>query len=264
MTDRIIVATFGNANAAYDAASAIKGLKTAGIAEFGDYLPLIRRQDVKGFVHFFASRQQDEDAAVVLLGDIRDIFDGRRVDRLTSKTIVDRLNGADDAMWSEWRGIHGNQQPRERAGRQAGTPWAAHPASGSQPPDRTGAADRAAWQQAWSRQELQALGSRPLDRMDAASRAASQQAWWRRERQASGRQLLGRMEAAGWARLQQVSLRAHPASELQPLDRTGAADRAAWQQAWSRLPIDVPGEDSAASSCAGGRNLARARLQSDA
>jgi hypothetical protein len=62
---------------------------------------------------FFASRQQDEDAAVVLLGDIRDIFDGRRVDRLTSKTIVDRLNGADDAMWSEWRGIHGNQQPRK-------------------------------------------------------------------------------------------------------------------------------------------------------
>ena len=61
---------------------------------------------------FIASQQQDEDATVVLLGDIRDIFDGRRVDRLTSKTIVDRLNGADDAMWSEWRGIHGNQQPR--------------------------------------------------------------------------------------------------------------------------------------------------------
>jgi hypothetical protein len=24
------------------------------------------------------------------------------------KTIVDHLNGADDAMWSAWRGIHGN------------------------------------------------------------------------------------------------------------------------------------------------------------
>ena len=31
MTDRIIVATFDNTNAAYDAASAIKDLKKAGI-----------------------------------------------------------------------------------------------------------------------------------------------------------------------------------------------------------------------------------------
>ena len=29
-----------------------------------------------------------------------------------SKTIVEHLNGADDAMWSEWRGLQGNQQPR--------------------------------------------------------------------------------------------------------------------------------------------------------
>jgi Protein of unknown function (DUF3631) len=62
---------------------------------------------------FFASQHQDEDAAVVLLGDIRDIFDCRAVDRLASKTIVDHLNGADDALWSEWRGIYGNQQPRK-------------------------------------------------------------------------------------------------------------------------------------------------------
>ena len=61
----------------------------------------------------FAAEHQDEDAAVVLLRDIRDIFGGRGVDRLPSKTIVDHLNGADDAMWSEWRGIHGNQQPRK-------------------------------------------------------------------------------------------------------------------------------------------------------
>ena len=61
----------------------------------------------------FAGAHQDEDAAVVLLRDIRDIFEGRGVDRLASKTIVDHLNGADDAMWPEWRGIHGNQQPRK-------------------------------------------------------------------------------------------------------------------------------------------------------
>ena len=34
MTDRIIVATFDNANAAYDAASAIKDLKKAGVVDF--------------------------------------------------------------------------------------------------------------------------------------------------------------------------------------------------------------------------------------
>jgi hypothetical protein len=61
----------------------------------------------------FTAEYQDEDAAVVLLHDIRGIFDGRRVDRLPSKTIVDDLTGADDAMWSEWRGIGGNQQPRK-------------------------------------------------------------------------------------------------------------------------------------------------------
>jgi hypothetical protein len=61
----------------------------------------------------WTSQHQDEDAAVVLLRDIRNIFDGRGIDRLPSKTIVDHLNGADDALWSEWRGINGNQQPRK-------------------------------------------------------------------------------------------------------------------------------------------------------
>jgi hypothetical protein len=62
---------------------------------------------------FFAGERQDEDAAVVLLRDIRDIFDARGIDRLPSKTLVDQLNGADDGPWSEWRGIQRNQQPRK-------------------------------------------------------------------------------------------------------------------------------------------------------
>ena len=68
----------------------------------------------------FDGEHQDEDAAVVLLRDIRDLFNGRRLDRLPSKAIVDDLNAADDATWSEWRGIHGNQQPRRRAGAAVG------------------------------------------------------------------------------------------------------------------------------------------------
>jgi uncharacterized protein DUF3631 len=61
----------------------------------------------------WSGQPHDEDPAVVLLRDIRDIFDGHGVDRLASKTMVDHLTGADDARWSEWRGIHGNQQPRK-------------------------------------------------------------------------------------------------------------------------------------------------------
>jgi Protein of unknown function (DUF3631) len=54
----------------------------------------------------------DEDLAVVLLQDIRTIFDARGVDRLFSKSIVEALRAMDDAPWSEWRGVHDNQQPR--------------------------------------------------------------------------------------------------------------------------------------------------------
>jgi len=61
----------------------------------------------------FAGKYEDEDAAVVLLRDIRDMFEERHVDRLASKTIVDHLNSADEAIWSEWRGIRGDQQPRK-------------------------------------------------------------------------------------------------------------------------------------------------------
>jgi hypothetical protein len=60
----------------------------------------------------FACAHQDEDAAVLLLHDIRGIFDQRGVDRMTSAALVAGLVDIDDAPWSEWRGVHGNQQPR--------------------------------------------------------------------------------------------------------------------------------------------------------
>jgi hypothetical protein len=60
----------------------------------------------------FARSHQDEDAAVVLLSDIRGIFDARRVDRLPSVTLVAALVDMADAMWCEWRGLRGDQQPR--------------------------------------------------------------------------------------------------------------------------------------------------------
>jgi Protein of unknown function (DUF3631) len=54
----------------------------------------------------------EEDPAVLLLHDIRDVFDLRGVDRLASSTLVQALNEIEDGLWSEWRGMHGDQQAR--------------------------------------------------------------------------------------------------------------------------------------------------------
>jgi hypothetical protein len=60
----------------------------------------------------FAKEQADEDAVVLLLQDILEVFDTRGVDRLASKLLVEDLVGMDDAPWSEWRGVHGDRQAR--------------------------------------------------------------------------------------------------------------------------------------------------------
>lgn len=59
------------------------------------------------------SSANDEDASVILLGDIRQIFDARRVDRIASKALVAALLEMDDAPWGEWRGIRDDRQPRK-------------------------------------------------------------------------------------------------------------------------------------------------------
>jgi len=59
------------------------------------------------------SKGQDEDLGVLLLSDIRSIFDRRpTADRLASAVIIEELNGLSDAPWSEWRGPRGDQTPR--------------------------------------------------------------------------------------------------------------------------------------------------------
>jgi putative DNA primase/helicase len=59
-----------------------------------------------------ASAHRDEDAGVLLLHDIRCIFDQRRVERLSSEELVAALNDLDDSMWCECRWPQGDQQPR--------------------------------------------------------------------------------------------------------------------------------------------------------
>jgi hypothetical protein len=54
----------------------------------------------------------DEDYGVMLLQDIRNAFASAAVDRISSRDLAAVLIEIDDAPWSEWRGLHSNQQPR--------------------------------------------------------------------------------------------------------------------------------------------------------
>ena len=58
MTDKIIVATFNDTNAAYDAASAIKGLKDAGVADFKLKTGVMIKKDDRGNVALLESKDR--------------------------------------------------------------------------------------------------------------------------------------------------------------------------------------------------------------
>jgi hypothetical protein len=60
----------------------------------------------------FARTDRDEDVAVTLLLHIREVFDARPVDRIASKLLIDHLLEHNE-MWSEFRGVHGNENPRK-------------------------------------------------------------------------------------------------------------------------------------------------------
>ena len=60
------------------------------------------------------SKDSDEDLSVLLLTDIRDIFDRHpTVDRMSSAVIVAELVELADGRWSEWRGLRNDQIPRK-------------------------------------------------------------------------------------------------------------------------------------------------------
>ena len=87
----------------------------------------------EAMVHF-ARTYQDKHILVLLLEHVRDVFDARGA-KILSKHMVADLNTREDAPWSEWRGIHSDQQPRVLT--QAGlagllrmiTPFNIHPKS---------------------------------------------------------------------------------------------------------------------------------------
>ena len=57
-------------------------------------------------------RGLDEDFEVLLLRDLRDLFDQKRADRLASAVIVEHLNLLPHGLWADWRGKHDTDTPR--------------------------------------------------------------------------------------------------------------------------------------------------------
>ena len=57
-------------------------------------------------------RGLDEDSEVLLLRDLRDLFDQKRADRLASAVIVEHLNLLPHGLWADWRGKHDTDTPR--------------------------------------------------------------------------------------------------------------------------------------------------------
>ncbi len=58
MSDRIIVATFSNTNAAYDAATALKALKDKGAADFKPKAGVMVKKDDKGNLSLLESKER--------------------------------------------------------------------------------------------------------------------------------------------------------------------------------------------------------------
>ena len=61
----------------------------------------------------FAREYHDADVKILLLADIRKVFDLRRVDYLPTKTLLEALYEVDDAEWSEFCGVRGDQSPHK-------------------------------------------------------------------------------------------------------------------------------------------------------
>jgi Protein of unknown function (DUF3631) len=66
----------------------------------------------EAMVHF-AREFQDADVRILLLGDIRKVFDAQAVDRLPTRTLLAALLVLDETDWTEFRGVRGEQQPHK-------------------------------------------------------------------------------------------------------------------------------------------------------
>src|SRR5207302_2343969 len=63
------------------------------------------REAAVAFAHAF----QDADVRILLLIDIRAVFNACGLDRMSSKSLLDALHAMDDSDWNEFRGLHGDR-----------------------------------------------------------------------------------------------------------------------------------------------------------
>jgi Protein of unknown function (DUF3631) len=61
----------------------------------------------------FATAYHDEEAAVILLSDIRDVFNRTNGDRMASIDLITALLDIEESGWSEYRGVRDDQVPRK-------------------------------------------------------------------------------------------------------------------------------------------------------
>jgi hypothetical protein len=83
-----------------------------------NWRPLISIADALGWgeqareaMAAFAREYHVADIKIVLLIAIRKVFDACGADSLPTKTLLDALHALDEAEWSEFRGVRGDQQP---------------------------------------------------------------------------------------------------------------------------------------------------------
>jgi hypothetical protein len=81
-----------------------------GIADcFGPTWARLARDAAVTFAHSY----HDEDAGVILLSDIRDIFNRTNADRMASIDLIEALIDIDESGWAEYRGVRDDQSPRK-------------------------------------------------------------------------------------------------------------------------------------------------------
>jgi hypothetical protein len=61
----------------------------------------------------FSKEHQEEDRSVMLLQDIRQVFDATMLEQIASKQLVRALLELEGSPWTEWTGIRDDQQPRK-------------------------------------------------------------------------------------------------------------------------------------------------------
>jgi len=76
---------------------------------FGPAWARIAREAATTFAHAY----HDEDAGVILLSDLRDIFNRTAADRMASVELIMALLDIEESGWSEYRGVRDDQTPRK-------------------------------------------------------------------------------------------------------------------------------------------------------